>query len=422
MSSSAPKPVGGATSSSNPDAGDLLCLILDLNPLAWALCSQPDATSDSTTSSTQSAVSLDQGLTLDKALDMMTVFVNAHLSLAHENDVSVFVSCGKQSEMLLSTTLLDESTSALEVEPTTAALSSSTKQTRDDNDNNDMHDDSEGDDDKEAQRHRDSNIYQQFKFVDDRLVKGVKRVMDSADSVNQDFASKDQSGLVGALSKALCHINRLNANTSLKPNLNKPRPRVVIMSVSEDSSAHYVSVMNCIFTAQKNSVPVDVCKIFGRDAVFLQQACHLTQGNYFRLARRSGLLQYLLMAFLPGPSARKHFIQPTHDQVDLRAACFCHRKIVDIGYVCSVCLSIFCSPLPVCSTCRTKFPMSTLKRLGFGGKPTTSSTLNGPRTKKRKVAAPPGSNAIAAVAHGNATPVIAESATPESVPGTPTTT
>ena len=45
------------------------------------------------------------------------------------------------------------------------------------------------------------------------------------------------------------------------------------------------------------------------------------------------------MAFLPGPSARKHLTQPTQDQVDLRAACFCHRKIIDIGYVCSVCLS-----------------------------------------------------------------------------------
>lgn len=45
------------------------------------------------------------------------------------------------------------------------------------------------------------------------------------------------------------------------------------------------------------------------------------------------------MTFLPGPSARRHLTQPTQDQVDLRAACFCHRKIVDIGYVCSVCLS-----------------------------------------------------------------------------------
>lgn len=93
------------------------------------------------------------------------------------------------------------------------------------------------------------------------------------------------------------------------------------------------------------------------------------------------------MGFLPGPTARRNLNQPKQEHVDLRAACFCHRKIVDIGYVCSVCLSseslggptptpasvetwvacslffsrssmgnlvlaVFCSPLPVCSTCR----------------------------------------------------------------------
>ena len=45
------------------------------------------------------------------------------------------------------------------------------------------------------------------------------------------------------------------------------------------------------------------------------------------------------MGFLPGPTARRNLNQPKQEHVDLRAACFCHRKIVDIGYVCSVCLS-----------------------------------------------------------------------------------
>jgi len=97
--------------------------------------------------------------------------------------------------------------------------------------------------------------------------------------------------------------------------------------------------MNCIFAAQKAAVPIDVCKAAGADAVFLQQAAHLTGGTYFRLARRAGLLQYLMMAFLPGVTARRHLTLPRQEEVDLRAACFCHRKIVDVGYVCSVCLS-----------------------------------------------------------------------------------
>jgi len=106
-----------------------------------------------------------------------------------------------------------------------------------------------------------------------------------------------------------------------------------------------------------------VCKVFGPDAVFLQQACHLTSGAYYKLERRAALLQYLLVrplspfpsspshlqltprarapqvGFLPGAQAHKNLMQPRQEHVDLRAACFCHRRIVDIGYVCSVCLS-----------------------------------------------------------------------------------
>lgn len=30
---------------------------------------------------------------------------------------------------------------------------------------------------------------------------------------------------------------------------------------------------------------------------------------------------------------------PTAVGVDFRAACFCHRRVVDVGFVCSICLS-----------------------------------------------------------------------------------
>jgi transcription initiation factor TFIIH subunit 3 len=45
--------------------------------------------------------------------------------------------------------------------------------------------------------------------------------------------------------------------------------------------------------------------------------------------------------------------------VDFRAACFCHRNVVDTGFVCSVCLSIFCE-VPddgECLTCGTKLAL-----------------------------------------------------------------
>lgn len=57
--------------------------------------------------------------------------------------------------------------------------------------------------------------------------------------------------------------------------------------------------------------------------------------------------------FLPDHSSRQMLTLPPLGHVDYRAACFCHRKLVEIGYVCSVCLSIFCQFNPICSTCKS---------------------------------------------------------------------
>ena len=104
-------------------------------------------------------------------------------------------------------------------------------------------------------------------------------------------------------------------------------------------------------------VSLDVCKLYGPDTVFLQQAAHLTGGSYISVVDRQSLLQYLMVdpyprfrlwnhdqtfsqiCFLSPPSVRQLMVVPTEDKVDLRAACFCHKKIVDIGFICSVCLS-----------------------------------------------------------------------------------
>lgn len=116
----------------------------------------------------------------------------------------------------------------------------------------------------------------------------------------------------------------------------------------------------------------------GGSTVFLQQAAHLTHGMYYRLPKGAGMagssagagdgaeasaaamLMYLnvralkgercaftltcamflwQLIFLPPPSLRSHIGLPSQDRVDFRAVCFCHQRVVDVGFVCSVCLS-----------------------------------------------------------------------------------
>jgi transcription initiation factor TFIIH subunit 3 len=146
-------------------------------------------------------------------------------------------------------------------------------------------------------------------------------------------------------------------DTSNQPDLVS---RILILSVSADLSTQYIPIMNAIFAAQRRHIPIDVLKLAG-DTGFLQQACDATGGVYMDLSSSSTLqdgpamLQYLMMAYLPDSTARRWLVMPGGEEVDFRAACFCHQRVVDLGYVCSVCLSIFCEPMAdgVCLTCGT---------------------------------------------------------------------
>jgi len=223
----------------------------------------------------------------------------------------------------------------------------------------------------------DANSYPPFKVVDSSV---IQRTLNEMESISQ-YEEEAPCALVGAITKALCYINRIT-HPSTSSNLADdpailPDPRILILSVSPDLSTSYIPIMNSIFSAQKLKVTIDVCKIYGPDTVFLQQAAHLTGGSYIYLERRDALLQYLIMSHLPPPSIRNILAVPTQDRIDFRAACFCHKDIIDIGFVCSVCLSIFCKPVPVCTTCRTKFPMKTLQRLNASRPPLTLTSANG---------------------------------------------
>ncbi|KAJ2916756.1 hypothetical protein MD484_g3611, partial [Candolleomyces efflorescens] len=207
----------------------------------------------------------------------------------------------------------------------------------------------------------DANSYPPFKLLDTSLVHAITAEFDALDvshgADGPTSAAESPSALVGALIKALCYVNRVSfspssaATAAAAQSRDAPLqaitdPRILILSVSPDLSTSYIPIMNAIFSAQKLKVTIDACQIYGPETVFLQQAAHLTGGSYLHPERRDALLQYLLMTFLPTPSIRKILVVPTQDRVDFRAACFCHKNIVDIGFVCSVCLSIFCKPIP----------------------------------------------------------------------------
>ncbi|XP_057340463.1 general transcription factor IIH subunit 3 [Microplitis mediator] len=162
---------------------------------------------------------------------------------------------------------------------------------------------------------------------------------------------RNESLISGAMSLALCYISRLERD---KVPGEKLHSRILIVTGSNDSATQYMNYMNIFFTSQKMGVVIDVCSL-DQELTLLQQACDITGGNYLKIPQFAGLLQYLLWVFLPDPAVRTKLVLPPPVKVDYRAACFCHHELIDIGYVCSICLSIFCKFSPICTTCHTLF-------------------------------------------------------------------
>ncbi|CAM9686923.1 unnamed protein product [Chrysoparadoxa australica] len=156
------------------------------------------------------------------------------------------------------------------------------------------------------------------------------------------------AGMAKALTQALCYASKKRGQVP------STQAQVLVLQAEPDQAPHYNGIMNCIFAAQKAQIIVDCCVLRG-SSMFLQQAAYLTGGIYTQY-QEPHLLQHLLMNFLPSGSVRNYLKLPRQAEVDFQASCFCHRNIVDIAWVCSVCLSVFCEFSPVCSTCGARAP------------------------------------------------------------------
>ena len=361
------------------EAPSLLTIILDTNPHAWAL--------------------LADSLPLSKAVANLLVFINAHLAINHANRVAVLASHAERAEWLYPTPPRSHRQDGI----------ANGTGGEDEDEDSEMQDlDSAGTGGPVQQPQGDANKYRPFAHIEQALLSNLRRLMDT--TTTNAISSTPATMMAGALTLALTYISKQTISlpqgtTSAQFNYSDPTSvaggnelgadggakggqasmglssRILILSVSGDLAKQYIPIMNSIFASQRLNIPIDILKLAG-DTVFLQQAADATGGIYLALntpISLSGFLQYLMFAYLPDASARSHLIVPGSGEgegVDFRAACFCHRRIVDIGFVCSICLSIFCEPLKdnTCLTCG-----SHLRVANYGQKPAVV-----PRQKRKK--------------------------------------
>ncbi|XP_076106521.1 general transcription factor IIH subunit 3-like isoform X1 [Mytilus galloprovincialis] len=269
-----------------------LVIILDTNPVWWGKCG---------------SLGDGQGISLTKCLESVMVFANSHLMMSSLNDLSVIAAHTNKSVMLYPNR-------------TNTSTESSSNDGR----------------------------YELFCRMNEQIKDEVKTIV----LQNMEGAFYSDSLIAGAMAIGLCYLNRIEKENEFKEGTTSSR--ILVIKGSEDNPEQYMNLMNAVFTAQKQNVVIDAC-ILDNDSGLLQQACDITGGIYLKIPQITGLLQYLLWVFLPDPLERPKLSLPPKVQVDYRAACFCHRNLIDIGYVCSVCLSIFCTFSPICPTCQTSF-------------------------------------------------------------------
>lgn len=166
-----------------------------------------------------------------------------------------------------------------------------------------------------------------------------------ATATNNALSTTNTSGLTT--------ITDTTAGTIYSPGSNA---RILCVSSSPDDPGQYLATMNAIFAAQRAHILIDACVLAEKDSSFMQQASYLTKGAYVKPTKPGALVQYLLTAFTADAPCREYLRLPQASGVDFRASCFCHKKPTALGYVCSVCLSIFCEKVPACTTCGTNFP------------------------------------------------------------------
>uniref|UniRef100_A0AAY4AUZ6 General transcription factor IIH subunit 3 n=1 Tax=Denticeps clupeoides TaxID=299321 RepID=A0AAY4AUZ6_9TELE len=257
------------------DEISLLVIVLDVNPIWWGQQAQRE-----------------DEFTLSKCMDAVMVMANAHLVMSRTNKLAIIASHCQESHFLYPSKHWKAG-------------------------------DSCGDDSSSAGG---DGKYEVLSVANKLISEEIRSLM----ARTEVKGHQTDTLMAGSLAKALCCILFLLGQDV--------KSRILVIKAAEDCALQYMNFMNVIFAAQKQNVLIDAC-VLDSDSGLLQQACDITGGLYLKIPQRLALTQYLMWVFLPDVDQRSQLVLPPPVHVDYRAACFCHRTLIEIGYVCSVCLS-----------------------------------------------------------------------------------
>ncbi|CAK5077057.1 unnamed protein product [Meloidogyne enterolobii] len=164
---------------------------------------------------------------------------------------------------------------------------------------------------------------------------------------NVNYEEPVSSQYSGAISLSICAFNKYSKQY---PNSSGS---IIIVNLAQNLSNEHSTLMNLFFAAKHSSLVVNSVSLNGNVPI-LQQASDITGGTNMVLDNIKLLAQTILSECLIA-SKTSLFTHPQQD-IDYRAVCHCHNKLLSIGWVCSVCLSVTCNYVPFCKICNAVFP------------------------------------------------------------------
>ncbi len=195
-----------------------------------------------------------------------------------------------------------------------------------------------------------------WKGINEGITKLVNHLLEESTTGTEVF----EAPIAQAISKALASISK-----NKKPNKSG---KIIILECSNevtDFSTQSVPISNCGCAANGTceGVPlasVSVVSLASKTpSSALLGLCLKTGGVHIpkdKCLDCGSLLQALMFHLVPSDVSSKTLkTRPQSQRTHMSTTCVCHNKSVDKGYVCSVCLAIYCTETAgICSVCGSR--------------------------------------------------------------------
>jgi transcription initiation factor TFIIH subunit 3 len=168
-----------------------------------------------------------------------------------------------------------------------------------------------------------------------------------------------------ALTKCICIANKcMVASRSQVSALRVPvHSRILVLGHGGDFSGQYIQIMNASFAARRMHMKIDCISTGSAAAPMLEQLADVTDGFYLQIthaAIESQLPATLALLCAVDADTRSFMAVPKPGSVGYKSSCVCHSRPIDIGYVCSRCLSVHCQIPQQCAQCAVRLVLPSI--------------------------------------------------------------